>query len=190
MPASTSSNTMQRAEVFAAAATCTARLMRDSSPPEATLARLLGACPGFALTRNSMSSLPCAPNSASLGVTLTANRPPAMPSACMSWVMCRPSWSAALLRAAVRRCCGGAVFAGQRRQFSLELGQVVLGVVERGQFRFGARQLLGKLQNVQRGACGPRPRARRHGARSPPGARDRCRERPGSAAALPRLPGC
>jgi hypothetical protein len=50
-----------------------ARLMRDSSPPEATLARLLGGCPGLALTRNSISSLPCAPNSASLGVTLTAN---------------------------------------------------------------------------------------------------------------------
>jgi len=47
MPASTSSNTMQSGEEEARPATCTARLMRDSSPPEATLARLLSGCPGL-----------------------------------------------------------------------------------------------------------------------------------------------
>src|ERR1700683_2675061 len=67
MPASTSSKTMHSAEFFAAAATWIARLMRDSSPPEATLAMLLGGWPGLALPRNSTSSLPCAPNSRSLG---------------------------------------------------------------------------------------------------------------------------
>ncbi len=36
-----------------------ARLIRDSSPPEATLARALSGWPGLALTRNSTCSSPC-----------------------------------------------------------------------------------------------------------------------------------
>ncbi len=123
--------------------------MRDSSPPEATLARLLGACPGFALTRNSTSSLPLEPNSASLGATLTANRPPAMPSPCMSWVMWDPRWPAATLARFGQALCGAAVVAGQCGEFALEGGQAELRVVEGGQFRFDARQLLRKLQNAQ-----------------------------------------
>jgi hypothetical protein len=58
MPASTSSKIMQVRALRRAEATCTARLMRDSSPPEATFATGFGGSPGFALTRNSMRSAP------------------------------------------------------------------------------------------------------------------------------------
>src|SRR5215831_18128203 len=53
IPASTSSNTMQRGSCDAHA-TCTASDRRESSPPEATLARERGGEPGLAVTRNSI----------------------------------------------------------------------------------------------------------------------------------------
>ncbi len=52
MPASTSSNIMQRG--LLAQDTCTASDRRASSPPEATLASARGGEPGLALTRNSI----------------------------------------------------------------------------------------------------------------------------------------
>ena len=58
-PASTSSKTRHCRWAALSVATCRARLMRDSSPPEAVPARGRGGWPGFALTMNSISSRPC-----------------------------------------------------------------------------------------------------------------------------------
>ena len=91
MPASTSSNTMQRV-ACAAPDTCTASDSRASSPPEATLASARGGCPGLAVTRNSMLSIPCSVGSAlPFWVTSASKRPPDMPSVCMRAEMSRES---------------------------------------------------------------------------------------------------
>jgi hypothetical protein len=58
MPTSTSSNTMLGTVLALAVTTWIARLMRDSSPPEAILPRGWVGLPGLVLTRNSMSSPP------------------------------------------------------------------------------------------------------------------------------------
>ena len=80
-------------------ATWIARLMRDSSPPDATLARLRGGTPGLAATWNSIVSRPYALPSAS-GSNATAKLPPCIASVCIAAVISRDSLSAAFLRAA------------------------------------------------------------------------------------------
>ena len=100
MPASTSSNTMQGASSAARAATCTARLRRDSSPPEATFASGRSGWPGLAVTGIRSGRRRAARLGGASGLTSTWKRPPAMPSVCMRVVMSLPSRAAAARRAA------------------------------------------------------------------------------------------
>ena len=100
MPTSTSSNTRLGVSEVCAVITCIARLIRDSSPPEATLISGLGGCPGLVLTRNSIDSSPCwegCSDSDSTNVTLSS-----------AWGMPRFfSWALTALSsffAALRRC--------------------------------------------------------------------------------------
>ena len=76
-----------------------ARLIRDSSPPDATFASGRTGWPGLALTRNSIPSSPVAAGvSDSSGSTATSKRPPSMPRVCMLSVTASPSFFAARRR--------------------------------------------------------------------------------------------
>ena len=71
-PLSTSSKTIVGIVLPSLAMTWIARLMRDNSPPDATRDSGIGGCPGLALIRNSISSMPQARRASSAsGVTLT-----------------------------------------------------------------------------------------------------------------------
>ncbi|MNN20098.1 hypothetical protein D3C81_1333590 [compost metagenome] len=79
-----------------------ARLIRDSSPPEATLARALSGCPGLALTSSSTCSRPwgCS-SSLLLGRNSILKRPPGMPRRWISCSTALASWLAACWRRAL-----------------------------------------------------------------------------------------
>ncbi|CFN62890.1 Uncharacterised protein [Bordetella pertussis] len=83
------------------AITDSASEIRDSSPPEATLANGRGVLPAWPATRNSTCSLPCADGAPP--VRAASKRPPCMDRVCMAWVTCLPRSLAILRRAADRR---------------------------------------------------------------------------------------
>ena len=76
--------------------------MRESSPPEATLASGRGVVPAWPATRNSADSTPndCG---ASVATSSTSKRPPAMPSCCIVRVTAAANLGAAARRAAETR---------------------------------------------------------------------------------------
>ena len=91
MPVSTSSNTSVGTRVRVAATTSIARLIRESSPPEATRSSGRALWPGLAAMRNSISSVPAALTRAwASGVTRTLNTPSGMPSDWMMRVIASP----------------------------------------------------------------------------------------------------
>ncbi|MNC54350.1 hypothetical protein D3C75_1038290 [compost metagenome] len=107
MPTSTSSNTRVGMRDVCAVITWMARLMRDSSPPEATLARALRGCPGLALTSSSTCSRPLGSSSVLvLGRSSMVKRPPGMPR---RWISCSTAW-ARLLEAWWRRSLSSRAF--------------------------------------------------------------------------------
>ncbi|MNP35474.1 hypothetical protein D3C76_1288080 [compost metagenome] len=73
-----------------------ARLIRDSSPPEATLARPLSGWPGLALTSSSICSRPWGDSSSlPLACSSMLKRPPGMPKRWISCSTAPASWLAA-----------------------------------------------------------------------------------------------
>ncbi|MNC90764.1 hypothetical protein D3C83_69060 [compost metagenome] len=76
-----------------------ARLMRDSSPPEATFARGRSGRLGCEVTSNSTASMPAAEGSSSAR-RVTAKRPPFIASVCMPSVTAADSACAAVRRLA------------------------------------------------------------------------------------------
>src|SRR2546425_3344741 len=77
--------------------------MRDSSPPETTLARGRGSVPGLVVTRNSTCSFPATLPSGKSERSSTSNRPPDIASSFIAAFTSRPSFVAALLRSAESR---------------------------------------------------------------------------------------
>src|SRR5882672_8884245 len=100
IPASTSSKIRVGTAAALLVITWIARLMRDSSPPDATLARARGSVPGLVETRNSTSSLPVTLPSGSSERSSTSKRPPAIASSFIAALTSRPSFVAALPRSA------------------------------------------------------------------------------------------
>ncbi|MCY1207177.1 hypothetical protein D9M72_187690 [compost metagenome] len=98
-PLSTSSKIRVGTRAARLAMTDSASEIRDSSPPEATLASGRGVVPAWPATRNSTCSLPWADGAeaASTG----SNLPPCMASVCIAWVTSLPRSLAVLRRAAV-----------------------------------------------------------------------------------------
>ena len=83
-----------------AATSCMARLTRDSSPPDATLASERSGRLGCEATSNSTCSAPEGPGSGR-SLSEMANFAPAMANCCMAAVTALPSASAAALRLAL-----------------------------------------------------------------------------------------
>ncbi len=142
------------------AATSIARLIRASSPPEATLRSGRGGCPGLAETRNSQRSAPKRGRLAasSIGGSSMANTPPAMPS---SPIRRADRRSPACRRRAGARLDsrgGGVAPVRPRRHPASRTRRRLRSPRPRRPFEFvaqriaaGARQLLASA----RGACGP-----------------------------------
>jgi hypothetical protein len=99
IPESTSSNTSVATGEALAATSWMARLTRDSSPPEATLASGRSGRLGCDDTWNSMSSAPPGPASSSLFNSIL-KLPPAIASCCIAVVTALESDCAAVARLA------------------------------------------------------------------------------------------
>ena len=82
MPTSTSSKIMHGTKFWLAVVTCKAKLMRESSPPEATLFNALGSMPEWPATKNSTVSKPLV--LASQAFKATENLPPLKDNRCIS----------------------------------------------------------------------------------------------------------
>ena len=99
IPTSTSSKISVGTALSRLVMTWIASPMRDSSPPEATLARLRSGWPAFAATRNSTASTPEAEGLQ--GSSATSKRPPAIARSCIAAAISSESRRAAGMRAAV-----------------------------------------------------------------------------------------
>jgi len=102
MPTSTSSNIMVGILSFFAVTTRIAKLIRDNSPPEATLPSGRGATPACPATKNSTCSSPLAVGDCA--VNATSNLPPLSDRRCISALICALNLAAAALRPSLSLC--------------------------------------------------------------------------------------